>query len=247
MLDKRSLFDSPSLCLSTVTCPGGSSWSPEEPVTTSAVVLVRRGVFLRRVAGRVSVADPMTGYVQRPGEDQQVTHPARGDVCTVVGVPPDLAECLSQAGPITVAPAADLTHRRLLSASRAGHTDLPDLAADLLAALVPPDRPPRSPARVDDVRAALHTDPDLTLEALAALAGWSPWYLSRAFHRHTGVTLSTYRRRLRVRAALDALSDGESPASVAARTGFADQPHLTRTLRREIDLTPAAARRLLGP
>jgi hypothetical protein len=45
--------------------------------------------------------------------------------------------------------------------------------------------------------------------------------------------------------ALDALTTDEPLAAIAARTGFADQAHMTRTLRREIDLSPAAARRLL--
>jgi AraC-like DNA-binding protein len=252
VLNQRSLLDSPALRLTTVGCPGGASWSPEEPVTTSAVVLVRRGVFRRRVNGAESLADTTTGYVQRPGEYQQVAHPAGGDVCTTIGVPADLADRLAHAGPfahagpITVPPAADLAHRRLLTAARTTCAGLPDLATEVLVALLPPTAPPRSHARVDDVRAALHTDPGLTLADLATMTGWSPWYLSRAFHQVTGVTLGTYRRRLRIRTALDALGDGDSPAAVAARTGFADQAHLTRALRREIALSPAAARRLLA-
>jgi AraC-like DNA-binding protein len=248
VLERRELIESPSLTLAAVRCPGGATWSPEEPVGVPAVVLVRRGVFTRRVNGVAAVADTTTGYVQRPGEAQQVTHPAGGDVCTAIGVAADVADRLAAGGPLTVPPAADLAHRRLLAGSRAGHAHLPDLAAEVLAALLPGARPAPRPAhaRVDEVRAALHTDPDLALDDLASVAGWSGWYLSRTFRQVTGLTISAYRRRLRVRAALDALAGGDPLALVAAGTGFADQAHMTRALRREIGTSPAAARRLLS-
>jgi AraC-like DNA-binding protein len=238
VLNQRSLLDSPALRLTTVGCSGGASWSPAEPVTTAAVVLVRRGVFRRRVNGVESLADTTTGYLQRPGEHQQVAHPAGGDVCTTIGVPPELADRLARAGPLTVPPAADVAHRRLLAAARHPGAGLVDLATEVLMTLLPATAPPRSHARIDDVRAALHTDPGLALSDLATMTGWSPWYLSRAFHQVTGVTLGTYRRRLRTRAALDALADGDSPAAVAARTGFADQAHLTREWRALSGLPP---------
>jgi AraC-like DNA-binding protein len=251
VLHQLSLIDSGALRLTTVGCPGGAPWSAEEPVTTAAVVLVRRGVFRRRVNGAESLADTTTGYVQRPGESQQVAHPAGGDVCTTIGVPPELADRLARTGPLTVPAAADLAHRRLLAAIRhprpaVSDLVLSDLATDVLVALLPATAPPRSSARIDDVRAALHADPARTLADLATVAGWSPWHLSRAFHQVTGVTIGTYRRHLRTRAALDALADGDTPAAVAARTGFADQAHLTRALRREVALSPAIARRLLA-
>ncbi|HET6529655.1 MAG TPA: helix-turn-helix domain-containing protein [Actinoplanes sp.] len=288
MLHQLRLIDSGALRLTTVGCPGGTPWSAEEPVTTAAVVLVRRGVFRRRVNGAESLADTTTGYVQRPGECQQVGHPAGGDVCTTIGVPPELADRLARTGPLIVPAAADLAHRRVLAATRhprpaqpdparpdpaqpdpaqpdparpnrtrfhpaqrhpapaASDLVLSDLATDVLAALLPATAPPRSSARIDDVRAALHADPGRTLADLATVAGWSPWHLSRAFHQVTGVTIGTYRRRLRTRAALDALADGDTPAAVAARTGFADQAHLTRALRREVALSPAVARRLFA-
>ncbi|MFD0517735.1 helix-turn-helix domain-containing protein [Paractinoplanes durhamensis] len=136
-----------------------------------------------------------------------------------------------------VSPAADLIHRRMLAAATA---DRPDLTADLIEALLPPapDRPP-PPAAIEDVRTMLHTDPARDLSSLAAAVGWSPWHLSRMFRRATGGTLSTYRRRLRVRAALDELPDRPELADLAIRTGFADQPHMTRMIRLETGRTPA--------
>lgn len=53
---------------------------------------------------------------------------------------------------------------------------------------------------------------------------------------------------MRVGRALDRLEEGEpSLAVLAADLGFADQAHLTRTIRRHAGHTPTALRRLLAP
>ncbi|WP_049574708.1 helix-turn-helix transcriptional regulator, partial [Nonomuraea sp. SBT364] len=71
------------------------------------------------------------------------------------------------------------------------------------------------------------------LLSLAALLGVSPFRLSRAFTRELGVSLTHYRNRVRVSRALDRLEQGEpSLATLATDLGFADQAHLTRTVRR---------------
>ncbi len=230
------MVESPFATVAAVRCPGaGHGWSAEEQVSGTAVVLVRRGVFRRRVDGRSSLVDVTLGYRQLPGEMQQVAHPAGGDVCTSIGLPGELAERF--AGLVRVPPAADLAHRRLLAAP-AVPTDRADLAAELIAALLPgasasPTRPV-APA-VDEVRFLLHGDASRDLATLAATVGWSPWHLSRTFHRATGVTLSRYRRRLRVRAALDEITSVARPrlAEIAVRAGFADQAHMTRAIRAE--------------
>ncbi|WP_091202512.1 helix-turn-helix domain-containing protein [Micromonospora narathiwatensis] len=56
-----------------------------------------------------------------------------------------------------------------------------------------------------------------------------------------------YRNRLRVGRALDRLEEGvDSLAGLAAELGFADQAHLTRTVRAQLGHTPGQLRRLLG-
>ncbi|MET0492073.1 MAG: AraC family transcriptional regulator [Actinoplanes sp.] len=222
-------------------------------------MLVRRGVFVRRVEGKVSVADPVAGYVQQPGEVQQIEHPAGGDTCTSVALPDEPVARLAWAGPLMISPAADLAHRRLLARATAGASppDLVDLAADLIGALL---APPRAASRreveevraaprraVDEVRASLNADPQARLETLAALVGWSTWHLSRTFRSVTGVTINTYRLRLRVRAVLDELADpGAGLAALAVRAGFADQAHMTRAVRRELGSSPGRIRRGLA-
>ncbi|MFB9357613.1 helix-turn-helix domain-containing protein [Actinoplanes nipponensis] len=250
MLTQAVLAEAPDLRVATVGCSGPARWSAPEEVTSSAVVLVRRGVFARRADGRAGVADPVQGYVQRPGQVQQVAHPAGADTCTSIGIAPALADRLGWAGPLTVSPRADLAHRRLIARATAGAgpADLAELAADLIARLLPPParRPPRR--SVDDVRVALNADPRARLDDLAELAGCSRWHLSRTFHEVTGVTINTYRLRLRARAVLAELGDSAAGlAELAARAGFADQAHLSRTIRRELGLSPGEVRRLLGP
>ncbi|WP_406503227.1 helix-turn-helix domain-containing protein [Streptomyces sp. NBC_00212] len=85
-----------------------------------------------------------------------------------------------------------------------------------------------------------------TLLSLAKLLGASPYRLSRAFPRELGVTVTHYRQRVRIGRALDRLEAGENSLStLAADLGYADQTHLTRTMRQHLGHTPTALRRLL--
>ncbi|MFP5069987.1 helix-turn-helix domain-containing protein [Pseudonocardia nantongensis] len=67
---------------------------------------------------------------------------------------------------------------------------------------------------------------------------------SRTLHRRCVATLgygpSVARRVLRFRAATGLLFDGVAPAEVAARTGYADQPHLSREVRELAGVSPTA-------
>ena len=67
---------------------------------------------------------------------------------------------------------------------------------------------------------------------------------SRTLHRRCRATLgygpAVARRVLRFRTASALLFDGVTPAEVAARTGYADQPHLSREVRSLAGLSPTA-------
>lgn len=244
MLSVVPLLDEPGLRVTEVRCAGGHrGWCDPEPLTSYGVVLVRRGVFRRRVDGVEILADPVTGYVQRPGGEQQIAHPAGGDVCTSIAVRRP-ADRPWHAGPVLVAPRLDLTHRRLrVAASEGDLVALADLAASLVAALLPgvPASPVRSRHRrlVDHTRQALYADPARRLTSLAAELAVSPYHLSRVFHQVSGVTLGSYRARLRAQRAIDRLTRGDASAGrIAAELGFADQAHLTRTLKKQVGMTP---------
>jgi AraC-like DNA-binding protein len=61
----------------------------------------------------------------------------------------------------------------------------------------------------------------------------------RHFHHAVGMTYTAHRQIERARRATFLLRAGASPAEAAFEAGFFDQPHLTRSLRRLVGLTPA--------
>lgn len=262
-MSRRELFCIPGVRLAEVRCGGGEDgWSPEELVTGFGVVLVRSGLFRRRVDGTELVAEPGMAYVQHAGSIQRVAHPVGGDVCTVVALSramlgPLLAAARSLPNaPLFTSPAVDVAHRVLVARARQGadELELAERAAVLAGGLLEPLTlgPPPSVATphsrrvVDQVRQALAQNSDLRLSELARVAGVSVYHLSRAFRSVTGFTLSRYRIRLRARSALEMMAAGERDlARLALDVGFADQAHLTRSLRGETGMTPGRLRALL--
>jgi AraC family transcriptional regulator len=78
-----------------------------------------------------------------------------------------------------------------------------------------------------------HLDEPIGVEALADLAGRSPFHFTRVFTRSVGVTPHRYVVHLRLQRALELVREGRCGlAEIAARTGFADQSHLSRWVRR---------------
>jgi AraC family transcriptional regulator len=91
----------------------------------------------------------------------------------------------------------------------------------------------------------LHAEFDrkLDLPLLAHRAGIHPVHLAREFRRHHRCTVGEYIRQVRTGAACQRLSRSDEPISeIALRTGFFDQSHLTRTLKRLTGYTPAQYR-----
>jgi AraC family transcriptional regulator len=95
---------------------------------------------------------------------------------------------------------------------------------------------------VEYVRA--HPGDDLTLGALAAQAGFSPYHFARLFRQTTGETPHRFVLRERLRRAQQLLAGTELPlAAVARECGFADQSHLACVFRRQLGRTPRQYRR----
>src|SRR5688572_29624761 len=70
------------------------------------------------------------------------------------------------------------------------------------------------------------------VQDLAREAHLHPVYLARAFRRRHGCSITAYRRQLQVAHAARRLAGSDEPlASVALRSGFADQSHLCRAFR----------------
>jgi AraC-like DNA-binding protein len=73
---------------------------------------------------------------------------------------------------------------------------------------------------------------------LSAVAGLSSFELVRRFREQLGLTPHAFQTNLRIARARALLRAGEPIARVAAACGFADQPHLTRTFKRAVGVTP---------
>jgi AraC-like DNA-binding protein len=255
------------LTISAVTCTEHrDAWSASEVQPDVRLVLVRHGGFRRRADGVDTVVDPTLAYLGVPGEDERFAHPAGGDRCTALSIAPRLWHRLAGERPrlvrsgVYVDARLDLAHRRVLAAAHGGDIsfalveELLSLVARALVQVVAGPTP--ATPGPDAARAALVADAREAIAAghpaagallpLAGLLGVSPYRLSRAFTRELGTSLTRYRNRVRVGRAVQRLEDGvESLADLAADLGFADQAHLTRTVRAHLGCTPAALRRLL--
>jgi AraC-like DNA-binding protein len=143
----------------------------------------------------------------------------------------------------------EIAHRLLLRAMRSGDVDY--AAAEALSGLLPgQDGSGTRTVTVDAAREAILTDHPaaIGLIPLARLLETSPFTLSRAFRRQTGLSLTRYRNRIRVSRALHRLEEGDRDlGGLAADLGFADQAHLTRTMTEHTGHTPGRVRTLLGP
>ncbi len=91
-----------------------------------------------------------------------------------------------------------------------------------------------------------HLAERLSLDALSAVAGLSPFHFLRAFKARHHATPQQALMALRLFDAKRRLAAGESPAQVAAASGLADQSHLTRAFVRRYGVTPARYRSQVG-
>jgi AraC-like DNA-binding protein len=124
---------------------------------------------------------------------------------------------------------------------RLAERDLPAATALLLATLEP-----RSPADdwPDRLAAELCGERVARLDAWATAAGLRPQSVSRGFRLCYGVSPQRYRAEQRAARAARAIHASRAAlADVSVAAGFADQPHMTRTVRRLYAMTPAALRR----
>src|SRR5215469_12649275 len=143
--------------------------------------------------------------------------------------------------------------RELASESANGHPNGPlfwsEIANDLLAGLLA-----RHTSNFDGrLRGALgkdvlqrlrdyimaHLDEPIEVAALAGIAGRSEFHFTRVFTRSVGMTPHRYVVHQRLQRAVELLRDGRSGlAEIAALTGFADQSHLSRWVRRVHGVSP---------
>jgi AraC-like DNA-binding protein len=250
-----------------VRCPGGRSRGFDDPEQKDGHVLVavRQGAFLRRARGRDVLVDGSVAYLSAPGSVEQFAHPvAGGDVCTAIWLAPPLLARLAGGEPcfsdpaLPMDPASELAVRRLTAAARRDPaSELAEPVVRLVTTLlgrreperVASGRPATAAARrllVERAQAVMLAEPAVGLVEIARRVGCSPHHLSRVFAQLTGMSVTSYRNRLRVSRALERLAEGEpSLAVLAAELGFADHAHLTRTIQAATGRTPTECRGVL--
>ncbi|MCW2915072.1 MAG: hypothetical protein JWN52_3140 [Actinomycetia bacterium] len=204
--------------------------------------------------GQRQTVDPTVGYLQTPGREHRFAHPAGGDVCTFIAVREALwLTVIGEQVPtsaVVVDARVELAHRLLLRTMRDAADPVERLVDALTTAVCP--RPARAPGHADLAdrarEAILADDPDSAdLVRLARTLRVSPAHLSRTFRGHVGMTVSRYRNRVRVSRVLARIEEGETDlAGLAWSVGFADQAHLSRTVRAELGYSPRHLRRLFS-
>lgn len=100
------------------------------------------------------------------------------------------------------------------------------------------DRPP-SPVKQEVEYILRNLGRKITLADLCAVSGRSASTLSREFRKAVGTSPGNYILSLRVAKARELLAQTDLPfADVAAKTGFCNASHLSRTLRAHRDIRP---------
>jgi AraC-like DNA-binding protein len=142
---------------------------------------------------------------------------------------------------------AALLRMHAMIATDAAGLELDESVAGAIDALRPHLRPGPSAARGGYEHAAVRRaraylgdrwDRSVPLAELSAVAGLTRFELVRRFRAQTGLTPHAFQTNLRIERARWRLRDGAPIAEVALECGFADQPHLTRTFKRAVGVTP---------
>lgn len=195
-----------------------------------------------RAAGPDGVWHDVPSLLVPPGLVHSVD--AQGDVAILFVEPESrTGASLLAAHPGRSLRALDAHEASALASALAPDTSAEAAVARMLAVLGAPDAPP---VRVHPgiTRVVRHLEQalpvtDVSLEALAAVAGLSAGRFMHAFTEHLGMPLRAYVRWLRVRRAAAALLDGASAAEAAHGAGFADAAHMSRTFREMFGVTPS--------
>lgn len=88
-----------------------------------------------------------------------------------------------------------------------------------------------------------HFTTHFSLTDLATQLHCSPYHLARIFHQHTGYPIHQYQQHLRLRTALEYVSQGyEDLAALALELGYSSHSHFTQMFRKTFGFPPSRLR-----
>ncbi|NNU33851.1 helix-turn-helix transcriptional regulator [Mucilaginibacter sp. S1162] len=100
---------------------------------------------------------------------------------------------------------------------------------------------PGIPARVKTIKEILNDrwNETITLEELSVIAGVHPVTISKYFPDYFSCTLGEYRRKLKINRAIEKMNQSfYTGAQLAYASGFADESHFIRVLKKMTGLSP---------
>ena len=225
------------------------------------------GAFVVHSGGRAAVIDPTSTLLVNPHVPYRMSrHYGERSRGAYVLVRPDVFREISRPGVLSGGFASvegpSSTRSYLLEHALLERIDtdpsLEDLEIDetgiaLVEAALAPDAETDAPARlsarqeakVQRARAVIleHLSESLKLDDVARAVGLSPFHLCRVFRRATGRTLHRYRHTLRLRVALDRISEESVDlAQLALDLGFSSHSHFTAAFRKEFGASPSRMR-----
>lgn len=144
---------------------------------------------------------------------------------------------------ITELPRDEITRHarplRELDLQGAGAALLERVARRFIDDLAGGHRPTVIDARIERTLVALRErEQPLALAAAAAAVALSPGRFRHLFVEQTGQSFRSYQLWSRLQRAIEHLGAGASATDAAHAAGFADAPHLTRTFRRMMGISP---------
>lgn len=248
--------------------PTSRYFTGQHQVTNYLIAFPRSTLWIMQDRGRPIVADPTVATIYNRGQvfSRRAIAPLgdRGDwfglaedLVREVVVPLDAAAADGPA-PLRYTSArvsADIfgRQRRIMRLAQSGVAEPGELDesvihlfADVMAAAygrtalrsASPASQRRLVARARELIAATYTR-NLTVRQIAAECGASTFHLCRTFRRHTGLTLSAYRRAVRLRIALGLVTERQGDISTLAfELGFASHSHFSMMFRREFGHPP---------
>ncbi|MDX2153992.1 MAG: AraC family transcriptional regulator [Bryobacteraceae bacterium] len=252
------IYETPLVTVGRFRCPiGHHLFEDSGPVSHHCFVFPREPVYIHHEASSEFLADPsvVTFYNQGARFRRRRLSP-QGDRGEWFGLAPRVFAGHSEPFRFYHRPSslgAYALQRKLVEAieSDGGVDDLlvEETVLRLLDQLSSPGAAPPQPVTGAEVAAAareilaLRFRDCFSLETLAAAVGVSVFRLCRDMKRHTGMTLHGYRTQLRLRAALEPLSQPKADLlQIALDLGFSTHSHFTESFRRAYGMPPSAFR-----